>query len=465
MGFFHREKRSTEEETPPVNDVLLRAILGSTEMITPDQAMQIPAFASCVNFIAGTISMLPVKLYKQEEDVNGKKIIKEIESDPRCQMLNIDPRDALNATEMKQAWVRDYLLYGSGYIYINRIRNAYRSLNYVRHVDMSCSKNADPIFKVYRINIQGQIYYPHQFLKILRNTADGCHGIGIPEENSQILKVAYNTLIFENLLVSKGGNKKGFLKSQKRLTKDAIDLIREACKKLYSNSEENVVVLNDGLEFQESSNTSVELQLNENKETNRREICSIFKICPAVLSESATDEEYNLTIKMAILPILQEITNTLNRDLLLEKEKSSYFFAFDTAEVMRGDLEKRYSAYKAAVDAGWITKNEIRAKENMVAVDGLDIIGMSLGDVIYDTERKTFFTPNTGTVAGQDGIQKEDIVTNGPETNPPVSDPPGTDPPDDDQPEKDDPGKGDPDDDPAVDKDKKRMEGGTGDAN
>jgi hypothetical protein len=132
---------------------------------------------------------------------------------------------------------------------------------------------------------------------------------------------------------------------------------------------------------------------------------------------------------------------------------------------MRGDLEKRYSAYKAAVDAGWITKNEIRAKENMVAVDGLDIIGMSLGDVIYDTERKTFFTPNTGTVAGQDGIQKEDIVTNGPETNPPVSDPPGTDPPDDDQPEKDDPGKGDPDDDPAVDKDKKRMEGGTGDAN
>lgn len=428
MALFRREKRA-EDVTPPISDVLLRALLGSEDVITADQAMQIPAFASCVNFIKDTVSMLPVKLYRQEEDENGKKIIKEIDSDPRCQLLNSDPKDTLNGTQLKAAWVEDYLLHGSGFVYINKSRNNYRSLNFVKHGDLSVSKNADPIFKSYKVIIQGQSYFPYQFLKILRGTKDGCHGIGVPEENSQILKVAYNTLIFENLLVSKGGNKKGFLKSQKRLTSEAIDALKTAWKKLYSNSEENVVILNDGLEFQESSSTSVELQLNENKETNRREICSIFKICPSVLSESASDEVYNLTIKEAILPILQEIVNTLNRDLLLEKEKGEYFFAFDTAEVMRGDLEKRYSAYKAAVDAGWITKNEIRAKENMVAVDGLDIIGMSLGDVIYDIEHKTFFTPNTGTVADQEGnITKEGVVGNGPtdtgDDNPPGGDPP-----------------------------------------
>ena len=50
-----------------------------------------------------------------------------------------------------------------------------------------------------------------------------------------------------------------------------------------------------------------------------------------------------------------------------------------------------------------------------MAVDGLDIIGMSLGDVIYDIENKTFFTPNTGTVADQKGnITKEGVVVNGP---------------------------------------------------
>ena len=410
MGlFFNRQKEVRDDSSTMTvtnsfpSDLALQALLQSNSVVSGDRAMEIPAVASCVNFICGTISMLPIKLYKQEDDGNGKKIITELETDPRCTLLNLDPRDTLNAREMKAAWVKDYLLYGSSYIYINKSRNNFRSLNYVAYQDISVSKNDDPIFKSYELNVNGGVYYPHQFLKILRGSKDGSTGIGVPAENGKILGVAYDTLIFQGLLVSKGGNKKGFLKSQKKLTQEAIDALKAAWKKLYSNNEETVVILNDGLDFQESSSTSTELQLNENKTTDNAEICSIFNICPNVLNGTASDEQYNLTIKMAILPILAEITTTLNRDLLLEKEKGSYFFAFDTSEVMRGDLEKRYSAYSSAVKAGWITKNEIRAKENMVAIDGLDIVGMSLGDVLYDVENKTFFTPNTGTVADMDG--------------------------------------------------------------
>lgn len=417
MGLFSRKTETRAEgdlmtiNTAFPNDLTLRAMLGDNTNMTPEMAMQIPAFAACVNFLKDTIAMLPVKLYEQVPDESGKTIIKEIEDDPRCRLLNLDPKDTLNASEMKAALIKDYLLHGSGYIYINRARNNYKSLHFIDYHDMSVSKNADPIFKSYEVNINGGVYYPHQFIKILRSTTDGCTGIGVPFEDSKILSVAHNTLLYENLLVGKGGNKKGFLKSQKRITQDAIDALKAAWKKLYSNNEDNIVILNDGIEFQESSATSTEMQLNENINTNKREICGLFKICPAVLDEKATDEEYNLTIKMAVLPILDELTTSLNRDLLLEKEKGTYFFAFDTSEVMRGDIEKRYNAYKAAVSAGWITKNEIRARENMVAIDGLDIIGMSLGDVIYDVEHKTYFTPNTGTVADQDGhITSEGVV-------------------------------------------------------
>ena len=107
---------------------------------------------------------------------------------------------------------------------------------------------------------------------------------------------------------------------------------------------------------------------------------------------------------------MNEVTTALNRDFLLEKEKESYFYAFDTAEIMRGDIEKRYKAYEVAVKAGWITKNEIRAKENMHAIEGLDVVGMSLGDVIFDVEKKTFFTPNTGVVTdGLTPVEAKDI--------------------------------------------------------
>lgn len=428
MALFRREKRADDvinAENAFPGDVALKAWLGGNQM-TAERAMEIPAFAGCVNFLKDTIAMLPVKLYKQEASDDGKKIIKEIDDDPRCALLNSDSRDTLTGPDMKAAWVKDFLLYGEGYIYINSVRNAAKSLHYISHTDYTVSKNMDPIFKKYEVNVGGATYYTHDFLKLLRSTEDGATGKGIVEENQKVLQVAYNTLVFENSLVSKGGNKKGFLKSQKRLTQEAIDALKAAWKNLYANNEENVVILNDGLEFQESSSTSVELQLNQNKVTNKKEICTIFKIAPSILDDAATDEEYNLTIKMAVLPILNLIVASLNRDLLLEREKDEFFFAFDTAEIMRGDLEKRYSAYKSAVEAGWITKNEIRAKENMVAIPGLDIVSMSLGDVIYDIEKETFFTPNTSTVTGPDGntevIEPETVETEPVEDKDPLPD-------------------------------------------
>ena len=45
-----------------------------------------------------------------------------------------------------------------------------------------------------------------------------------------------------------------------------------------ANNENNVVVLNKGLEFQESSNSSVEMQLDQNKRTLADEINKIFHI-------------------------------------------------------------------------------------------------------------------------------------------------------------------------------------------
>lgn len=400
MGWFFNKPEIRSDEV--INDASLQAAL-RPNVVTANNVMQIPTFAACVNFLADTISMLPIKLYKKENDDNGRRIIKEIE-DERVKLLNVDPNDTLNSTELKAAIVRDYLVHGSAYVFINKTRNEVKSLNYVKKEDISIWNNTDPIFKNYSILIGGRTYYPYQFLKILRNSKDGSTGIGVFEENSKILEVAYNTLVFENNLVAKGGNKRGFLQASKRLTQEAIDALKNAWRRLYSNdNEENVVILNDGITFKESSATSTEMQINENKLTNKKEICSIFKICPSVISEKATDEEYNLTIKMAVLPILNEIVNTLNRDLLLEKEKQDYFFAFDTAEVMRGDIQKRYTAYNSAIKAGWITKNEVRAKENLVAIEGLDIISMSLGDVIFNTETGEYFTPNTGSIKPTNG--------------------------------------------------------------
>lgn len=385
MNLFKFKKRNTESERS-IDDVLLSAIL-SQDSISCEQALNIPAVARCVNLISETVSMIPIKLYR-EEITDGKRKTVEI-SDLRCDLLNEDTKDTLDGVQFKKALVRDYLLKGNAYAYIKKHRNSVKSLHYVDSKNVTINQNFDPIFKDYNILVQGQTYKPFEFLKILRATKDGARGSGVLEENGELLKVAYTTLKFEQNLISTGGNKKGFINAKNRLTKEAIDALKAAWYKFYSNNDENVIILNEGLTFQEASNTSVEMQLNESKKSMSDSILEIFGV--------PTDWSWETFIKTAIMPILATFECALNRDLLLEKEKKSFYFAFDTKEIIKGDIKTRFEAYKTALESNLMQIDEVRYLENLEPL-GLNFIKLGLQDVLFNPVTKEIYTPNTNQV-------------------------------------------------------------------
>ena len=385
MNLFKFKKRNTESERS-IDDVLLSAIL-SQDSISCEQALNIPAVARCVNLISETVSMIPIKLYR-EDITDGKRKTVEI-ADHRCDLLNEDTKDTLDGAQFKKALVRDYLLNGNAYAYINKQRNSVKSLHYVDSKNVTINQNFDPIFKDYNILVHGQTYKPFEFLKILRATKDGARGSGIVEENGELLKVAYTTLKFEQNLVSTGGNKKGFINAKNRLTKEAIDALKAAWYKFYSNNDENVIILNEGLTFQEASNTSVEMQLNESKKSMSDSILEIFGV--------PTDWSWETFIKTAIMPILATFECALNRDLLLEKEKKSFYFAFDTKEIIKGDIKTRFEAYKTALESNLMQIDEVRYLENLEPL-GLNFIKLGLQDVLFNPVTKEVYTPNTNQI-------------------------------------------------------------------
>lgn len=383
-------KRDGEVQiTPPVSDVLLQALINHEE-ITREKALTLPAVSGAVDLIGNMIACMPVKLYKYEE---GR--IKEQENDSRVRLLNGDTGDTLDSFQLKKAMVEDYLLGKGGYCYIQRRRNEVVSLRYVEEIYITILKNFKPIFKDYVILVMGEEYKPYEFIKLLRNTKDGSTGIGLTQELGKTLETAYDTLLYQLSLVKSGGNKKGFLKAQRRLGQEEINTLKRAWRNMYANNSENVVVLNNGLEFQESSNSSVEMQLDQNKNTLANEINKIFHIY----------EDFELTFKEAIYPIVKAFETALNRDLLLEKEKGSYFFEFDVKEIIKASLRERYEAYKLAKETGFLTLNEIRKSENLEEIEGLNIINVGLGAVLYSADTHTYFTPNTATTTDM-GIEK-----------------------------------------------------------
>lgn len=395
FNFLRREKtQSTTEPYNPlnnVNDVLLKALLNN-ETIDREKAMTLPAVSGAVDLISGTIASMPVKLYKYKQ---GK--VEEIENDTRVSILNGDTGDTLDAYQLKKALTTDFLLGKGGYAYIERNRNEVTGLYYVADIYITILRNYKPIYKDYDILVEGQAYRPFDFIKLLRNTKDGASGNGVTYEVSKALETAYNTLLYQLGMVKSGGNKKGFLKSQRKLGQDEINTLKAAWQNLYANNTENVVVLNNGLEFQEASNNSVEMQLNESKKTLQEEINNIFHIYP---------NDFWRTFKEAIYPIIKAFETALNRDLLLEKEKGNYFFEFDVKEIIKANITERYTAYKTAKETGFMTLNEIRRAENMNYVEGLDVVNVGLGAVLYDTNTHKYYTPNTDSLTDpNDGIQ------------------------------------------------------------
>ena len=210
IGIFNL-KRKVRAETvePEVSDVLIRALVG-TEQITKKQVLEIPEVSACVDLIAGTVAAMPIKLYVQKD---GQ--VEEIKTDKRLDFLNNDTKDTLTAKQFWKAMIEDYYLDKGAYAFLN----GGESLHYVDAVYVNTIKNEDPIFKDYNVYVNDRVYYPWQFLKILRKTKDGCTSTSLTEEKQLVFSVAYETYKYEQNLVKKGGNKRGFLKSAKKLRK------------------------------------------------------------------------------------------------------------------------------------------------------------------------------------------------------------------------------------------------------
>ena len=381
-----------EDNTP--SDVLLTSLIRG-DKISREQVLNIPSVEANIDFISNSIASMPVKLFKYKA---GK--VEEVTNDPRVKLLNCDTGDTLDAYQMKKALVEDYFLSSGGYCYIQKNRNDVTGLYYIENSYVVINYNFEPIYKDYNIFVAQNSYKPYEFIKLLRNTKTGAFGVSIIDELATALETAYQTQLYQLGLVKTGGNKRGFLKSDKKLGQPEIDALKTAWRNLYANNTESVVVLNNGLDFKESANTSVEMQLNESIKTLKDQINDIFHI----------SDNFNDTFKFAIYPIIKAFETALNRDLLLEKEKGKYFFEFDVKEIIKASIKERYEVYRMSKECQMTTINERRRMENMNDIQGGDVIDLGLGSVLYNVKTGQYYTPNTDTTTDVKTIEEESII-------------------------------------------------------
>lgn len=369
------------------NADVLFSLVGD-EPVTVKTAMGIPMVSRCVNMIAGAVAMLPIKLYRRTEDG-----VEEITEDRRLDILNRDTGDTMNADYMRAAWVRDLLLTGSAYAYIEHRHSMPYKLYYLKAEDVGRVVNRiDPIHKSYRYSVGGVMVEPWQMLKILRATDGYGGGRGVLDDSPEILGTAYGLIKYQRKQISNGGAKRGILRTN-GMKKDIIAEIKAKWAAMWGakNDNDSMFVINAAdADFKELSSTSVDMQLNQTQETIDKELMKLFGTSDGLLSED--------TVKNAVLPVLDMIEAALDSDLLLEREKADHYFAFDTRELTRGDISQRYSAYATALSQNFLQLDEVRAMEDLPPL-GINFVKLGLNDVLLDPETGMIYTPNTNQYA------------------------------------------------------------------
>lgn len=411
MGLRELFIKQAVDLTPEQLDLLLESEEKPSLAVTRQKALSLPSVYANVELIANTIGNLEIKLYRENEGS-----VEEVKGDKRTILLNDEPNDFMTGDELKKAMVRDYLLDGVCYVFIEgQGLKGDKKLHYIPTNKMSLLLSPGPILKEVTVLVEGIAYDKDHFMICTKNTINGVEGAGIVAECNDILKQALDNMEYTSRTMGNGGVKRGVLQSTRRLTAEAIAELKKAWKRLYEKNND-CIVLNEGITYHELQQTGAEMQMIESKSAIDADICKLFNVPVNMFDSSIPSDVWDAFVKLAISPILDKFEKVLNKCLLETEEKGEYYFAFDTKQLNRGDIEKRFKAYEIALKNGFMTPSEVRFEEDLNEIETLNFVKLNLGDVLMDIASGSIYTPNTNTKVTHDGTNMNqyevDVVQN-----------------------------------------------------
>lgn len=394
MGIFSWFTRNKDEEEEKEKVTLFEEVFGyASDKVTIDDALQIPIVNACVSRVSDVIASTDLRLYKKTD--KGRE---EVENDNRVKILNTKvDNGSINNFELKKLIVRDYFLRGHCYFYVKRSGNKVEDIAYLDNV--SISSNSDPFNKLFTIHAYDKTLRPHDTLRITRNTKDGMRGKSIIDETGLHFLLIIKTM--ERLLTDakRGFLPKGMFKMEKNIRD--LDAVREDVRKMLSDKNSGYIFLNSSISYEpleKKKDAENEAKANAS-ELNK--IAAMFGVPVSIINGGANEEDKFNFINFTILPLLATIEASLNRDLLLEREQGKYYFAFDTKELLKGNLKERFEAYQIAIKNNIMSMDEVRDLENMPRLN-LGFYKFNIADAMYirDDEKdiNMLLNVNTNTV-------------------------------------------------------------------
>lgn len=353
--------------------------ISSKEMSTPRGALSLSTFFSAVELIANSIASLPVLIKNNSRDEEKKMYFKD--------MLK---NQYLSEYMFKKQLIQDILLYGDGFVYIDRQRTKIKGLRYIPYADISIIFN----------KFEGTVKYICPYIKDINpgnlihlykiSNDEGYRGVGIIEYAKRTLELANYT---ENSAVDyykKGLNWAGLLSSENPLNqiqaKQAMNTVNGELNSQTGGA--YVKFLPFGVKFQALTQTAKDAALLDTRTFNIAEIARYFNISPTLLQDlshgnfSSFEMQSLSFLTQTLLPYIKVIEDEFTRKLF---PNNDYYVDVDETEFVRMQGKDASEYYSKLVSSGIITVNEARNKLGYEKVDEGDKLFIPYTDISQNT--------------------------------------------------------------------------------
>jgi HK97 family phage portal protein len=381
LSRFRQWWNGTEQKSLASPDAWLTELFGATPAasgisVTPRKAMTCAPVRCAVQTIAETIGQLPVLTYQRSDD--GAK--ERATDHPAYALLHDFANDWTPASTFREQVTRDALLYPKGgFAFINRVDG--KPFELIR-LDPECSpvtvKSLDGGEPIYEVTEGGQkrLIDRRNMLHIPSPSISGC---GLAHDAREAIGLA---LIMERhaaTLFGNGGRPDGVLKTADKLGAETATRVGTAWRARYGGGTSGgTPVLEQGLEFQPITFTSVDAQFLELRKFAIEEIARVFRIPPVFLMEygratwSNSEQMGRQFLTFTLMPWVKRWEGEIRLKLFTPEERNTFFSEFLIDDLQRADFATRMEGYAKAIAARILNPNEARAAENRAPYAGGD---------------------------------------------------------------------------------------------
>jgi HK97 family phage portal protein len=359
------------------------------ERVTSQSVLGLSAVWACVNLLAGTISSLPLMVYRT--DAKGARTV--ARDHPLYRVLHDSPNSLQTSVDFWDFASASLELWGNAYARVARSGDRVVALVPLMP-DLPVVERAGPGRLVYRWTEDGRSYEEPSD-RILHIRGFGGNPLG------GMSTLAFGARAFGLALAidkAAGATFANGLRSQIAINFKDV-LAHDQRTQLYDLLERKYQgAMNSGRPFITEGGAGVQVlsmnpddaQMLESRGFSVDEICRFFGVPPFMIGHTEKSTSWGTGLAEQVLGFqkftlrrrLKRIEQALEQQLLTPEDRAAgIVIEFNLEGLLRGDSGARSTFYQSALNNGWMTINEVRALENMPPVDGGDVPRMQSQNV------------------------------------------------------------------------------------